>query len=679
MNTSNANLFSTLTATTTPSQGKDEAVPLLPFAQDTQDFPAVLHDRLIQQAQAGAETTLAEIALPLTPAPVPAPGRLKTTPALPLQPGKAAPVVLPLQQTKTLPTLPLQPTKVMPTLPLQQAGTATPALPLLIALTGNKKQQEIAEIAFPQSNLQYNESAKLPKDGLPSGLFHDVSAEKQGDDAKEASPFPVTDSSSGDEKVLDHITEDSNSSSSLSSGDSSSNTGSSQQEEDLVSSSPLIMSPNNTSNNPVLGRKQDISAPREEAAFTAFLEQQKARARRESEKPKASEGSHAATQKPSSQDTPKESSAQGTSLLKGKLRQASLQDQQSQDAEQSLKGFDAIMDNAILVTDAIQFTPTAAATSILPDDGNNSDNAWTIQTSQPLRQSLFAQNAQADLSLEGQTDTEAGLTAASLTDSNAATDTASTQTGFVIPDGMTDDGLPAVPVMHTANAAQGAAAQSRAFVLQQGTAQSSNSTQETVAEALDKDAVVTARQDIAPTPVPTTAAMTEASTHTATQSVTPVTAPQAMEQSAAFNRLSQQLGSEAWNQALGQRMLWMATNGQHTASLTLSPADLGPMHIVLQVQNEQASVMFYAQNADTRQALEDAMPKLRDMMNQAGVQLGNAEVNSNNPGQQQMAQQESGNSRQLGGQDGAGDDDIVDVPANIIRTGNNVGLVDTFA
>ena len=59
--------------------------------------------------------------------------------------------------------------------------------------------------------------------------------------------------------------------------------------------------------------------------------------------------------------------------------------------------------------------------------------------------------------------------------------------------------------------------------------------------------------------------------------------------------LHPRVDSGGWSDALGQRVLWMVTQQQQTAELSLNPPDLGPLHVVLSIDNDQASVMFMSQ------------------------------------------------------------------------------------
>ncbi len=84
--------------------------------------------------------------------------------------------------------------------------------------------------------------------------------------------------------------------------------------------------------------------------------------------------------------------------------------------------------------------------------------------------------------------------------------------------------------------------------------------------------------------------------------------------------------SKAWSRVLSSRVVWMASEGVQQATLRLNPANLGPVEVRLHVQNEQANVTFIAQNAATRDALEQALPRLRESFVENGLDLADADV-----------------------------------------------------
>ncbi len=148
------------------------------------------------------------------------------------------------------------------------------------------------------------------------------------------------------------------------------------------------------------------------------------------------------------------------------------------------------------------------------------------------------------------------------------------------------------------------------------------------------------------------------------------------------DKIQPNVGSAGWDQAVGNKITWMATGGIQSASLTLNPPDLGPMQVVLNVHNQQADATFITAQPEVKQALEAAMPRLREMMDQAGIQLGQATVNTGMPNQQQGANGGQQQSRSTSGAGNGGQDqdgEITVAGAATATTTSGLGLVDTFA
>jgi flagellar hook-length control protein FliK len=146
-------------------------------------------------------------------------------------------------------------------------------------------------------------------------------------------------------------------------------------------------------------------------------------------------------------------------------------------------------------------------------------------------------------------------------------------------------------------------------------------------------------------------------------------------------KLTPPVGSAGWDQALGQKIVWMAGSEIQSASLTLNPPDLGPLQVVLSVTNAQANATFIAAQPEVRQALEDAMPKLRDMLGEAGIQLGQANVESGASHSQQQGGFDGGQSRSASARIPGGSEEPAQAPQRIVRTqtlGSGSGRVDTF-
>jgi flagellar hook-length control protein FliK len=96
----------------------------------------------------------------------------------------------------------------------------------------------------------------------------------------------------------------------------------------------------------------------------------------------------------------------------------------------------------------------------------------------------------------------------------------------------------------------------------------------------------------------------------------------------------------------------MVEQGKHTASLRLSPEHLGPLEIRIAMNDDQASVWFGAAHADTRAALENALPKLREMFAAQGLSLTDAGVSREPPRQHANPAPHSASSGNPGAENG---------------------------
>ena len=66
--------------------------------------------------------------------------------------------------------------------------------------------------------------------------------------------------------------------------------------------------------------------------------------------------------------------------------------------------------------------------------------------------------------------------------------------------------------------------------------------------------------------------------------------------------------------------------------MRINPPHLGPIDIQLTLQNDQASVSFGAQHGVVREALEAAIPRLREMFGDNNLQLVNVDVGQRHNG-----------------------------------------------
>lgn len=80
------------------------------------------------------------------------------------------------------------------------------------------------------------------------------------------------------------------------------------------------------------------------------------------------------------------------------------------------------------------------------------------------------------------------------------------------------------------------------------------------------------------------------------------------------------------SQKLQERINIMMSKNIQRADIRLDPPELGNVQIRVNVSGEQTTVQFQVQNAQAREAIESAMPRLREMMEQQGLNLADTHV-----------------------------------------------------
>ncbi len=134
-------------------------------------------------------------------------------------------------------------------------------------------------------------------------------------------------------------------------------------------------------------------------------------------------------------------------------------------------------------------------------------------------------------------------------------------------------------------------------------------------------------------------------------------------------------GNRGWDQAISQRVLWLAQDQLQQASLTLNPPHLGPIQVTVQIENQQAMVQFVSAQPEVRQALQDSIPVLREMFSQAGIELGQTDIGSRNPEQGTRQHDPSASPVQAG--DGSLSSEELSTTLPLLARGQ--GLINLFA
>jgi len=141
---------------------------------------------------------------------------------------------------------------------------------------------------------------------------------------------------------------------------------------------------------------------------------------------------------------------------------------------------------------------------------------------------------------------------------------------------------------------------------------------------------------------------------------------------AAQFQIHSRVGSHEWTRDVGDRLSMMVSNKVHSASLQLTPDNLGPVQVKIDVNNSQASVWFTADHPDTRTALEQSLPRLREMFASQGMSLMDAGVFNQQSQQQPQFKSDPSYATSSG---------ITDMSHEATTTQQvlKIGLLDTYA
>lgn len=99
-----------------------------------------------------------------------------------------------------------------------------------------------------------------------------------------------------------------------------------------------------------------------------------------------------------------------------------------------------------------------------------------------------------------------------------------------------------------------------------------------------------------------------------------------------------QLFTPNWTDSFNSNILLMVKDQMQTAKLNLNPPELGPVEIRLSVQNDQTNIQFISQHGAVREVIEDAFPRLRELMSSQGINLGDVNVSEHSASERQAQQ-----------------------------------------
>jgi flagellar hook-length control protein FliK len=142
---------------------------------------------------------------------------------------------------------------------------------------------------------------------------------------------------------------------------------------------------------------------------------------------------------------------------------------------------------------------------------------------------------------------------------------------------------------------------------------------------------------------------------------------------------------------LAEKVRWMVNNKSASAEIRLDPPDLGGVNIKVSMSGDNAQVNFNVQSNAAKEALDQAVPRLREMLQEQGIELGQSSVEQDNSrqhgdnatGEFASSENNSGNGTQMANETRNDANTSEDEAENTVIeqriSGSSVGGIDYYA
>lgn len=138
------------------------------------------------------------------------------------------------------------------------------------------------------------------------------------------------------------------------------------------------------------------------------------------------------------------------------------------------------------------------------------------------------------------------------------------------------------------------------------------------------------------------------------------------------------VGQPKWGNEFAQKIIWLTSQQNQVAEIHLNPAHLGPVEVMLSITQDQATAQFLSPHLAVREAIEEALPRLREMMAENGIQLGNVMVGAESFQQDNKQQQAYSPAKGIPHTTGTRTEAIGQIETTVSSSKHN-GMVNTYA
>lgn len=132
------------------------------------------------------------------------------------------------------------------------------------------------------------------------------------------------------------------------------------------------------------------------------------------------------------------------------------------------------------------------------------------------------------------------------------------------------------------------------------------------------------------------------------------------------------INSSQWADKFSEHIIWLGNQGIKSALIKIHPEDLGPLEISIKVVKDNASVNISSQNSTVRDIVDQALPRLREMMAEQGLNLTDVHIGAD------------ANSRQFSQHSNSAEDGFTshyeeEIQSTVSSKRTQEGLIDYFA
>lgn len=139
------------------------------------------------------------------------------------------------------------------------------------------------------------------------------------------------------------------------------------------------------------------------------------------------------------------------------------------------------------------------------------------------------------------------------------------------------------------------------------------------------------------------------------------------------------VGERGWERVFAERIVWLVSQQVQAAEVKLNPPHLGPVEVRLALNGQEANVSFTVAHGAVRDAVEQAIPRLREMFAEQNLQIVNVDVGQRDASSQASTGDRNGSAPASPGRAAVANGGVPDHAAPRRSDGGLSGLVDEYA